>query len=176
MKSIPRLLARFARVVVAAAAALGWRGVAQTGLVGKLFPVPETSALAQAPGTPYYPGMWHEWERRTPEQAGMNAARIDEAIAFARANYAPSRATRTGPVFVAGPPHEPYGDVVGPTKLRGEMNGLILSALASSIFFVGNGTNLIWLDPDHDTVVVVRWLRNVDGFIAKVLGAYASTN
>jgi hypothetical protein len=50
------------------------------------------------------------------------------------------------------------------------------SAPASSIFFVGNGTNLIWLDPDHDTVVVVRWLRNVDGFIAKVLGAYASTN
>ena len=50
------------------------------------------------------------------------------------------------------------------------------SAPASSIFFVGNGTNLIWLDRDHDTVVVVRWLRNVDGFIAKVLGAHASTN
>jgi hypothetical protein len=127
MKSIPRLVVRFARAIVAAVGALGWLGVAQTGLVGKLFPAPETSALAQAPGTPYYPGVWRDWERRTLEQAGMTAARIDEAIAFARPNYAPQPRDANGqPVFVAGPPNEPYRDVVGPTKPRGEMNGLIL--------------------------------------------------
>jgi CubicO group peptidase (beta-lactamase class C family) len=45
------------------------------------------------------------------------------------------------------------------------------SASESAIFFLGNGTNMIWIDRDHDMVVVVRWLSAVDGFIQRVLAA-----
>jgi CubicO group peptidase (beta-lactamase class C family) len=48
------------------------------------------------------------------------------------------------------------------------------SAPAGSVFFLGAGTNLIWLDPGLDLVVVVRWLaaRQVDAFAARVLAAF----
>lgn len=47
------------------------------------------------------------------------------------------------------------------------------SAPASSYFALGAGTNLIWIDPEHDLVAVVRWIDNsqVDGFIARVMAA-----
>lgn len=47
------------------------------------------------------------------------------------------------------------------------------SAPESSVRFLGNGTNMIYIDWEHDLVVVVRWIRGsaIDGFIRKVLGA-----
>jgi hypothetical protein len=37
----------------------------------------------------------------------------------------------------------------------------------------GAGSNVIWIDPDHDVVVVARWIdkASVDGFLARVLAA-----
>ena len=48
---------------------------------------------------------------------------------------------------------------------------LIPSAPATSFVHIGNGTNMIYVDPDHDLVVVARWIdRNaMDGFIKRVL-------
>jgi CubicO group peptidase (beta-lactamase class C family) len=45
------------------------------------------------------------------------------------------------------------------------------SAPASSLFAMGMGTNLIWLDPDHDLVVVARWIArdHVDELLAAIL-------
>ena len=31
------------------------------------------------------------------------------------------------------------------------------AASARSFFALGSGGNVIWIDPDHDTVVVTRW-------------------
>jgi CubicO group peptidase (beta-lactamase class C family) len=46
------------------------------------------------------------------------------------------------------------------------------SAPESVVCFRGNGENLIYIDWEHDLVVVVRWIgRNADGFFGKVLGA-----
>jgi CubicO group peptidase (beta-lactamase class C family) len=47
------------------------------------------------------------------------------------------------------------------------------SAPASSFAHLGNGTNLVWVDPEHDLVVVARWIENgaVDEFLGKVLAA-----
>jgi CubicO group peptidase (beta-lactamase class C family) len=47
------------------------------------------------------------------------------------------------------------------------------SAPESSFFAIGAGTNIIWIDPEHDIVAVVRWIDStaVDGFIAQVLAA-----
>lgn len=47
------------------------------------------------------------------------------------------------------------------------------SAPATAFVHVGNGTNIIYVDPEHDLVMVVRWIENnaVDGMIKKVLEA-----
>lgn len=47
------------------------------------------------------------------------------------------------------------------------------SAPASAFGHLGNGTNLVYVDPEHDLVVVVRWIENgaVDGFLERVLGS-----
>jgi len=44
----------------------------------------------------------------------------------------------------------------------------------SSVRFVGNGNNIIYIDWQNDLVVVVRWIKNdaaLNEFLGKVLGA-----
>lgn len=47
------------------------------------------------------------------------------------------------------------------------------SAPASSFAHIGAGTNMIYVDPEHDLVLVVRWIGNdaLDGLIARVLAS-----
>ena len=43
-------------------------------------------------------------------------------------------------------------------------------APANAFAHIGNGTNAIYVDPEHDLVVVLRWIENdkIDGFIEKL--------
>jgi CubicO group peptidase (beta-lactamase class C family) len=52
------------------------------------------------------------------------------------------------------------------------------SAPASSYFALGAGRNLLWIDPEHDLVAVVRWIEPdaADGFIGHVLAAVGSSS
>ena len=38
---------------------------------------------------------------------------------------------------------------------------------------VGNGTNVVYVDPEHDLVIVARWIANpaVDGLVQRVLAS-----
>ena len=47
------------------------------------------------------------------------------------------------------------------------------SAPATAFAHLGNGTNVVYVDPEHDLVAVVRWIENgaVDGFLARLLAA-----
>jgi len=47
---------------------------------------------------------------------------------------------------------------------------LYANAPASAFVHVGNGTNIIYIDPDNDLVIVARWIENskIDAFLAKV--------
>lgn len=47
------------------------------------------------------------------------------------------------------------------------------SAPASAFVHVGNGTNIIYIDPDNDLVIVARWIENgkIDEFIGKVMAS-----
>ncbi len=48
------------------------------------------------------------------------------------------------------------------------------AAPAASVTFRGNGQNIVYLDWEHDVVVVVRWIKNdeaLNTFIGKILGA-----
>src|SRR5471030_262250 len=45
---------------------------------------------------------------------------------------------------------------------------------ASAVRFVGNGSNIIFIDGEHDLVVVVRWIKDdeaLNAFLGQVLGA-----
>jgi CubicO group peptidase (beta-lactamase class C family) len=47
------------------------------------------------------------------------------------------------------------------------------SAPASSFAALGNGSNIIWVDPEHDMVFVWHWYENraMDGMLAKLMAA-----
>ena len=76
-------------------------------------------------GAVYYPGPGEDWQRRTPQQVGMNAALVDSAVAFARANES------TAPRDLEMAHHqsfgrEPFGEPVGPFETRGDPTGIII--------------------------------------------------
>ena len=50
---------------------------------------------------------------------------------------------------------------------------LLPSAPASAFAHLGAGTNVVYVDPEHDLVIVARWIeRNtLDEFVRRVLGA-----
>jgi CubicO group peptidase (beta-lactamase class C family) len=80
---------------------------------------------AQASAATYFPPP-NTWERRTPDQVGMNKARLDEAIKYAVANENPGfkdLALDQATTFGA---REPFDTVIGPLKERGALNGLIV--------------------------------------------------
>jgi CubicO group peptidase (beta-lactamase class C family) len=82
------------------------------------------TAAAQRAATPYVPTA-AAWDRRAPEQVGMDGAKVQEAIAFAkeRASEAP-RDLEEAHYRSFG--REPFGGAVGPFKPRGEPSGVIV--------------------------------------------------
>jgi CubicO group peptidase (beta-lactamase class C family) len=80
--------------------------------------------LVVAQTTPYVPTRF-TWETRTPAQVGMNAGRLEEAIAFAKANESQgTRDLEAAHYYSFG--REPYGEAIGPLKPRGDMTGIIV--------------------------------------------------
>ncbi|WP_337041064.1 serine hydrolase domain-containing protein [Emticicia sp. 17c] len=51
---------------------------------------------------------------------------------------------------------------------------LLPSASANVFYHLGNGTNMIYVDPDHELVMVCRWINTpaMDGLVAKLLEAF----
>jgi CubicO group peptidase (beta-lactamase class C family) len=48
------------------------------------------------------------------------------------------------------------------------------SAPLSAYYHLGNGTNMVYVDAEHDLVMVVRWIDNkaLDGMVARVLAGF----
>jgi CubicO group peptidase (beta-lactamase class C family) len=68
----------------------------------------------------YYPAPGDAWQRRKPEDAGMNSALLDQAIAYAKTQASSIPADFSTQV-------ETFGRVLGPLpKARGETNGIII--------------------------------------------------
>lgn len=83
-----------------------------------------TAAPAQR-ATPYVPPPGDAWERRAPAQVGMDAARLNSAVAFALANE--SQAPRDLELaHHQSFGREPFGEPVGPFAERGEPSGIVL--------------------------------------------------
>jgi hypothetical protein len=65
------------------------------------------------------------WERRTPEQAKFDPVKLKEAIDFAIASEAKGpRSQELGLTQSFG--QAPFGELIGPTKDRGDLTGIIL--------------------------------------------------
>ncbi|HEX8264812.1 MAG TPA: serine hydrolase [Pyrinomonadaceae bacterium] len=73
----------------------------------------------------YYPPPGEAWEKRTPEQAKFDAAKLKEAIDFAVANESKApRNLELAHYQTFG--REPFGEAVGAFKERGDATGIIL--------------------------------------------------
>ena len=79
-----------------------------------------------------------------------------------------------------GPANEGYGFcnwfLNNPAKRADGSEGALPfpSTPRSSVTFQGNGVNVVYLDWEHDLVIVVRWIdsnRNLDQFLGKVIAA-----
>jgi CubicO group peptidase (beta-lactamase class C family) len=93
--------------------------IACAALLFATSPVP-----AQSRGkAPYFPERF-DWQKRTPEQAGFAAAALDEAIKFSVAHENP--APRDLALAHLARASEPFDALIGPTKERGAVNGLIV--------------------------------------------------
>jgi CubicO group peptidase (beta-lactamase class C family) len=100
------------------------RGQMLPGLAGLLL-IGLTGARPVSAQAVYFPGRDAEWEHRAPAQVGMNAAKLAEAIAFAQASEAKApRELESAHYQTFG--REPFGDAVGPFKVRGPQTGVIL--------------------------------------------------
>lgn len=102
MKRIPRLLASLTIVSLA--------------LLMSIAPAGTQTA-------PYFPPPAEKWERRSAEQVGMNAAKLTEAIEFAKLQREPKSVAE---VISARQRQESHPEIIGPVKERGEINGLVI--------------------------------------------------
>ena len=102
----------------------------QTHRTWLLFLVPvvllsSSPQLAAQTAPDYFPGKFSEWEARQPQQLGFDPERLSEAVAFARASEnQDSRDLEQ--VIALSFANEPFNSIVGPTRPRGEANGLII--------------------------------------------------
>lgn len=73
---------------------------------------------------PYFPPPG-DWATCTPQEVGMNAALLDEAVAFAIEHE--SRAPRDLTEYVSTTlANEPHGEIIGPVVDRDALNGLVV--------------------------------------------------
>ena len=74
----------------------------------------------------YVPGPGDDWEVRTPEELGMNAARLQEAVDYTLAHETTQIPEDPGVYLRDRFEGIPYQDIVGPTALRGGVNGIVI--------------------------------------------------
>jgi CubicO group peptidase (beta-lactamase class C family) len=73
----------------------------------------------------YFPGKWDDWESRKPEQVGMNPQLVGRAVAFATENQNKAPKDLAAAIWSAFG-QEPGFRLLGPTKQRGDTNGMII--------------------------------------------------
>jgi len=117
------------RPLRALAAALS-AAVALAGTAGPVFAqVPKrpakAGAAAPALAPVYFPDRF-DWQKRAPADAGMDPARLDEAVQFAIANENPATKDLAVDLATTFGAREPFDTPIGPMKERGAANGLIL--------------------------------------------------
>ncbi|NDB03630.1 MAG: serine hydrolase, partial [Flavobacteriaceae bacterium] len=95
--------------------------------ISLLFVLFRVEASAQNPSTAqlYYPGNWGEWDILSPEAAGFDPIKLQEAIDYAISMESENpRNMEINHYGTFG--REPFGLGIGPFKSRGEMTGIVV--------------------------------------------------
>jgi CubicO group peptidase (beta-lactamase class C family) len=90
--------------------------------------MPVANAQERAPHesrSPYFPDRF-EWQKQTPQQVGMDAAKLDEAIAFAVKSENPATRDLAVDLATTFGGREPFDTPIGPVKPRGALNGIVV--------------------------------------------------
>ena len=74
----------------------------------------------------YYPSKGSVWENKSPTDFNMNPEIFDKAIGFAK-NSSNKNTKDLRQDILKGFESEPYHEILGPTKKRGESAGIILN-------------------------------------------------
>jgi CubicO group peptidase (beta-lactamase class C family) len=82
------------------------------------------AAPVRSSAPPYWPS--RDWERRPPAQAGFDAARLDEAIAFAKQNETAEPRDLERAHYTTAFGREPFNNATGPFKTRGDVTGIVV--------------------------------------------------
>src|SRR5437899_1132036 len=73
----------------------------------------------------YFPDRF-DWQHKNPEELGMDAGRLDDAVKHAIANENPATKELTLYLATTMGATEPFDTPIGPVKVRGAANGIIL--------------------------------------------------
>jgi CubicO group peptidase (beta-lactamase class C family) len=84
-------------------------------------PEPTPSSQAET----YYPGPGEAWESKRPEQVGMSPEGLDKALATAK-KYAADIPLDPAEMLRKRFAGESHNEIIGPTKQRAEINGIVL--------------------------------------------------
>ena len=140
-----------------------------------------------ASAQPYYPEA--DWQHRAPAEAGFDEQRLREAIDFAiGAESRNPRDLTLNHYQTFG--REPHGNPIGPIKDRGEPTGVIVRRgylvaewgeprrvdMTHSVTKSLLSSVVVYVDPDHDVVAVLRWIERkaIDEFVKRLLAALPS--
>jgi CubicO group peptidase (beta-lactamase class C family) len=100
---------------------------------GGIIAAPASPGIAQrrtaqraAPSTPasYFPARF-DWEHKKPQDVGMDAAALDDAVKFAIASESTSSSDLAADLATTFGAREPFDAPIGPVKARGPANGVI---------------------------------------------------
>lgn len=93
-----------------------------SGLILFLIVFADTNLFAQEN---YFPSKISPWAQKSPSSVGLDKSLLSEAIAFAKENeYSGSNDLRIA--ILKGFSHEPYHQILGPTKKRGGPAGMVI--------------------------------------------------
>lgn len=73
--------------------------------------------------TTYFPEPGDKWQKRQAAEVGMDQAKLDAAVEFAKLQKEPKTVAE---VIAQRQRQESHPEIIGPTKERGEINGLIV--------------------------------------------------
>jgi CubicO group peptidase (beta-lactamase class C family) len=123
----------------------------------------------------YFPPR-HDWQRRSPQQLGIDEARLAEALRFVAGQDNPAprdQAQALAQSFGAKEPH--FGGLIGPTKPRAAINGLIVRRG----YVVAEWGDTLSVDMTHSvaktflsTLVGLAWQQGLIRDVKDRVGAY----
>src|SRR5436309_7775370 len=107
----------FAALTLSLVVVSGWPFDAQRPVQRPALPAPQTASA-------YFPERF-DWQHKTPDEVGMDPARLDEAVKLAVASETPGTRDLTLSLATTFGRNEPFDTPIGPVKPRAPANGVI---------------------------------------------------